>query len=46
MSFLKRIGHYQTWVYEGYISKFNEGIINQDFAINSRKLSFTKTQQR
>jgi hypothetical protein len=26
--------------------KFNEGIINQDFATNSRELSFAKTQQK
>jgi hypothetical protein len=41
-----RIGHYQAWVYEGYKAKFTKGIINQDFATNSRELSFANTQQR
>jgi hypothetical protein len=30
----------------GLETKFNEGIINHDFATNSRELSFAKTQQQ
>jgi hypothetical protein len=41
-----RIGHYKACVYEGSKTKFNEGIINQDFATNSRELSLANTQQR
>jgi hypothetical protein len=33
-------------VYEGYKTKFNEGIINWDVATNSRELTFAKTQQK
>jgi hypothetical protein len=46
MPSLIRIGHYQTCVYEGYKTKFNEGIINQDFATNSRESTFAKAQQK
>jgi hypothetical protein len=40
-----RIGHYQPRVNGGQKTKFNEGIINRDFATNSRELKFAKTQQ-
>jgi hypothetical protein len=33
-------------VNEGWKTKFNEGIINRDFATNSRELAFVKTQQK
>jgi hypothetical protein len=46
MPSLIRIGHYQACVNEGYKTKFNEGIINQDFATNSIELTFAKTQQK
>jgi hypothetical protein len=46
MPYSIRIGHYQARVNEGEKTKFNEGIINQDFATNSRELTFAKTQQK
>jgi hypothetical protein len=41
-----RIGHYQARVNEGQKTMFSEGIINRDFATNSRELTFAKTQQK
>jgi hypothetical protein len=40
------IGQYQPLVNEDQKIEFNEGIINQDFATNTKESTFEKTQQK